>query len=204
MRFYVSNDLNEVCSVWCFDCNIAVKTELVTQHFKSKHLKKFVSIETLRLKSKPSKKFVFIETLIAVGYVVKNYETFHSCYHCGDVMDLSERKIYDHLSRTKHRGVSGHDWKDYKKDHLVPISRGVSQFCVAASGLSWSEIVCQMGTATLDPEDGWRPFQVTRQEMVDLSDPIVEKLICQTNSWQGSVEQFPVQQTLQQVLARVQ
>ena len=101
MRFYVSNDLNEVRSVWCFDCKIAVKTELVTPHFKSKHSKKFVSIETPHFKSKPSKKFVSIETLIAEGDLAKNYETFHMCFYCGDVMDFSERKIIGHLSKKK-------------------------------------------------------------------------------------------------------
>ena len=209
MRYYLSNDLNEVCSVWCLECSIAVKTEVVTQHFRSQHFQTFVDIETLRLKSlksKSSQKSSFIETLIAVEYVVKNFETFHRCYHCGDVMDWSERKVYDHMTRgvnNKHRGVIGHDWDTYKKEHLVPLSRGVSQLCVAASGYTWLDVVNQMGTATLEHEDGWRPCEVTPEEMVDPSDPIGVKLICEMNSWPGSVEQvFPVHQSLQEVLAR--
>ena len=104
---YLTRDLNEARSLWCGRCsfNIILWGDALECHVAEKHPELFARGRGRRLYSP--------RYYVKNGHFTVNYESFHACYECGEVVELSEYYMRKHFSGPRHTQGNLGTFEDY-------------------------------------------------------------------------------------------
>ena len=93
---YMTNDLNESSSLWCGSCelNIILWGEAFHNHVAEKHPQ--------LIDRRRGKRLCAPRHYVKTGHFTVNYDSYHACYECGEVVILAEYYMKKHFKSPRH------------------------------------------------------------------------------------------------------
>ena len=135
----MSCDVNQSASLWCWECHISLVLwgkELLL-HLAEKHEIIFWS-SGKRLR-KPT---YYVEH----GPFEENYQTYHQCLHCGQVMKFTEVLVRNHFDNSQHTNISLTTFNQYLPQLVLRDTYQV-QIRISHNYGSWDDILNMLPSA---------------------------------------------------------
>ena len=156
---YMTDDLNEVASFWCGTCevNIMLWGDALYKHVAEKHPELFGRGRGRRLCAPMY--------YVKAGHFKVNYDTFHACYECGEVVMFAEYYMRKHFKGSRHTQGNLSTFEEYLPN-LIALKSDPCQIHIESKTVVWQDLLNLLPGGPLPPLGGGN--HMTQENVVSL------------------------------------